>query len=138
MSKDKPRSKSVAVVLILLVGLVALIIRTGNMPRLLEWIYSPQARLTAVIMLVEYVVLKGADRSAIYRRELEAVRAKRAEDLRAFQMLETELTALRGDLTGPQEAEGGAKAGKGKPAAGPSAAAGRRIDSLLEKLRERI
>lgn len=128
MSQDKPRSKSVAVVLILLVGLVALIVKTGHMPRLLELIYNPWARLTAVIMLVEYVILKGADRSAIYRRELEAGRARRAEDLRGFQMIESELTVLQKELAGEKTGQGA-----------PGIEAGReRIEKLLLKLRGHI
>jgi hypothetical protein len=67
---------------------------------LLRKLYHPFAAFVAVVMLVEYVILKGADRSAIYRRELEAARLKRREDLLMLRRLEGRLVELESELRG--------------------------------------
>ena len=129
MTTDRSRSRSVVLVPLMVTGLVAVAIATGNTPRMLNLIYklyNPWAAFVAVVMLVEYVLLKGADRSSIYRRELEACRSRRGEDLLGFQEMERELVLLREELT---KSEGNKK--------GPQAARAR-IDALLERLRSHI
>lgn len=67
---------------------------TGNLKGILAALYSPYVAFVAVIMLVEYVVLKGSDRSDQYRRQLEAIRAKRHQDLLTLQKMESQLKKI--------------------------------------------
>ncbi|HOR27578.1 MAG TPA: hypothetical protein PLG73_06125 [Candidatus Sumerlaeota bacterium] len=89
------------IIILMTIGILALIVITGNLRNLraiLNWLYSPYAAFIVVIMLVEYLLLKGADRSHIYRRELDAARQKRRDDLLALRQIETELVDLRARL----------------------------------------
>ena len=63
--------------------------------------FSGTSALIAAIMLVEYLLLKGADRSEIYRRELELARLRRRDDLLTLRQIENELTDLRERLARP-------------------------------------
>ena len=87
------------ILILITIGVLALIALTGNFRVILETLYKPYTALIAVIMLVEYVILKGADRSHIYRRELEAARETRRADLLAMRNMETRLVELRARLT---------------------------------------
>ncbi len=92
------RPRSGEVVILISIGVLVLALVTGNFRSILDKLYSPYAALIAVIMLVEYVLLKGADRSAMYRRELEAARTKRREDLLTLRKMETKLDEIQADL----------------------------------------
>ena len=105
-------------------GLLGLILLTGNALTILRHLYSPYAAFVAVVMLVEYVLLKGADRSALYRRELEAARQKRREDLLALREMETALVRLTDRLDRSPECA--------------SEEARRELIKVIERLRSRI
>jgi purine-cytosine permease-like protein len=82
-------------IILIVIGVLILIVVTGNYPKIIEAIYGPYTVLIAVIMLVEYLILKGGDRSDLYRRELEVARHKRRDDLLALREMETQLVEMR-------------------------------------------
>ncbi len=82
-------------VILIVIGVLALIVLTGNHQTILNALYSPTAAIIPIIMLVEYLILKGSDRSVIYRRELDLAREKRRDDLLALRTMENELVDLR-------------------------------------------
>lgn len=128
-SRPRYRLRSGELIILITLGLVALIVVSGNFGAIFEKLYSPYAAFVAVVMLVEYVLLKGADRSALYQRELEAARAKRREDLLMFRALESELEEMKSSL---------GRDGADDDGAALARSAGNDIDRLLGKLRSRI
>jgi Skp family chaperone for outer membrane proteins len=123
----KVRRPDMMMVLVLL-GLALLILATGNLGRLVELFYNRTAALIAVIVLVEYVILKGLDRSAQYRRQLESSQTKRRQDLLALQKIERELEQLVVELR--EEAEK-------KKQADWAESLREKIQRLLQELRSR-
>jgi hypothetical protein len=122
-----PRSGELIVLIV--IGVLTLVVLTGNFTRILKMLYSPQAALIAVIMLVEYVVLKGADRSVLYKRELDAARAKRREDLLAMREIEAKLIEIQTRLDRlEQNAEN----------AGEIEQTRQELEATLEQLRSRV
>lgn len=94
----RPRFGSGEMTILVVIGVLILIAVTGNFARIIDALYGPYTVLIAVIMLVEYLILKGGDRSDIYRRELEAARHKRRDDLLALREMETQIVELRAHL----------------------------------------
>lgn len=94
----KPRLGPGELIILIVMALLALIVITGNLGMIVEKLYSPVIVVIVVVMLVEYLLLKGSDRSAIYRRERDAAREKRRNDLLAMRQMETRLVDLRADM----------------------------------------
>lgn len=97
--RRRPKFGSGEIIILMVIGILTLIVVTGNLKFIWEMLYSPYSGFIVVVMVVEYVLLKGSDRSAIYRRELEAARQKRRDDLLALRDMETQLVELRARLT---------------------------------------
>lgn len=57
-------------------------------------LYGAFAVLLIVILMVEYILLKGRDRSRVYKIELEALREKRERDVGSMRQLEATLGHL--------------------------------------------
>lgn len=139
----RKRTRSGELAAVITIGVIALIVVTGNFPAIVRVLYSPYAAFVAVVMLVEYIILKGADRSALYRRELEATRAKRRDDLLAMRKIEAALVELDDELA---EAEGGAGDEADKEAVAGADTSTRELARIwreklrdaLERLRSRI
>ena len=96
--RRRPRFGSGEIIILIVIGVLILIVVTGNYARIIEAIYGGYTVLIAVIMLVEYLILKGGDRSDLYRRELEVARHKRRDDLLALREMETQLVEMRGHM----------------------------------------
>ncbi|MBI3736214.1 hypothetical protein HY256_06845 [Candidatus Sumerlaeota bacterium] len=94
-TQPKPSRRSQAALILVFAGIAGLVIMTGNFKAIFNLLYNRNTAVIAVVVLVEYVILKGFDRSAQYRRQLEALRTKRNEDLAAIQKLEAKLSELR-------------------------------------------
>lgn len=134
MKTLRPRFGSGEIIILIVMGLLALIILTNNLGALWEKLYSGYSIAIVVIMLVEYLLLKGSDRSPIYRRELEAARVKRRDDLLALRDLETQLVELRGRLATALERDADSA-----PALRDAVEVARAAsETLLARLRERI
>lgn len=132
-TRRRPKFGSGEIIILIVIGILAAIGFTGNFDAIMKTLYSGYSVAIVVVMLVEYLLLKGSDRSAIYRRELEAARIKRRDDLLALRDLETQLVELRGRLAAALERSE-------DPLAAREAAENARqtSDLLLARLRERI
>jgi len=131
--RRRPKFGSGEIIILILIGLLVLIVVTGNLKSILDRIFGVTTALVVVVMLVEYLILKGSDRSAIYRRELEVARLKRRDDLLALRDLETQLEDLRERMTTALEGEADT------PALREAIETSQRISlALLGRLRERI
>lgn len=90
-----PRLGLGLMILLMVIGVLALVVITDNHRTVLRALYSPFLAIIALVMVLEYLVLKGADRSSIYQRELAAAREKRRDDVLALRRMEERLTSLR-------------------------------------------
>lgn len=133
-TRRKPRFGSGEIIILIIIGLLTLIVVTDNWRLILNKLYSGQAALIVVVMLVEYLLLKGSDRTALYRRELDAARQKRRDDLLALRDMETQLVELRARLAQALEGETEAP----PPLRETLEQARQAGDQLLTRLRERI
>ena len=106
----KPRFGSGEIIVLIGIGLLTLLILMKGDRAILDWLYSPTAVVLAVVMVVEYLLLKGSDRSAIYRRERDAAREIRRDDMLALRGMETLVVDLRArlgtTLERPEDVEG--------------------------------
>ena len=128
-----PKFGSGEIIILILIGLLVLIVVTGNLKSILDRIFGVTTALVVVVMLVEYLILKGSDRSAIYRRELEVTRLRRRDDLLALRDLETQLDDLREHMALVLEREADT------PGLREAIETSHRISvNLLGRLRERI
>lgn len=103
--RGRPIFGSGEIIILIVIGIMALIWVTKNLGVVWEKLYSGAAVAIMVVMLMEYLLLKGSDRSPIYRRELEAARIKRRDDLLALRDIETQLMELRSRMSGILERE---------------------------------
>lgn len=131
--RRRPKIGSGEIIILMIIGILILIVVTGNLRFIWEKLYSAYSAFIAMIMLFEYLLLKGSDRSGIYRRELEAARQKRRDDLLALRDMETQLIEARARLATALERT------DASPALCESLETMRQInETILVRLRERI
>ncbi len=83
-------------------------------------LYSPYSFLVLVVVILEYIILKGMDRSRFYRLEIERLTRKRRRELAFRQHLESEIRALQKTLeTQPENSK-----------------VHKRLDEILKSLKE--
>jgi len=117
-----------AIVLVFSLGIYL----AGGGRELLRHAYSHFAILLLVFLIIEYIVLKGRDRSRIYRIERDQARAKRREDMEFLRETGEEIERIRGAL---QEAA----AGESKPEQRERTDdLTRRLDALQRRIAQRI
>ncbi|MCL5269825.1 MAG: hypothetical protein M1457_04555 [bacterium] len=104
MGRRRPRFGSGEIIILIVILILVLIFVTNKHREILDMLFGPSTALVAVVMIVEYLLLRGADRSEIYRRELEAAREKRRDDLLALRAMEVELVELRARLNAASRA----------------------------------
>ena len=129
----RPRFGSGEILVLIVIGVLTLVIVTGHYKTILEMLFHPYAVILVLVMLVEYLLLKGADRSPIYQRELEVARQKRRDDLLVLRDMESQLVDLRARLNtlSEQSADPGALHDAVE-------ASRRTTDEVLGRLRDRI
>jgi len=87
-------SKSGWLILAILVIFGAGVVMSGGGRNFLHFLYGPVAIIVVIFMIVEYIVLKGRDRSRIYRLELEQTRERRRHDVEFLQSVEEQLRQI--------------------------------------------
>ena len=85
--------------ILVVIGIIAMIIATGNVDRIMEKLFSAYAALIVLIIIFEYLLIKGSDRSTIYQRELQAAGTIRRDDLLAMREIEIQLVELKARIT---------------------------------------
>jgi hypothetical protein len=96
--RRRPKFGSGEIIVLIVIGVFILIVISGWHRTILDALYSPFSVVVALVMVVEYLLLKGSDRSQIYRRERDAARAIRRDDLLAMREMESLLVDLRARL----------------------------------------
>jgi len=93
------------IVLIIVVLLGVLLLLTNDINVFFSILYSPYSFLLMVVVLVEYVVMKGLDRSRVYKLENERLKAKRQKELALRQNLEKKLTDIQSEIGDAKSSE---------------------------------
>ncbi len=92
--KKPPRiSNSILAFIILSVFFIGLLL-SGAAQTLFSKIYHPVSFIVLILLIVEYILLKGRDRSRIYRIELDQLHQKRNDDLRQIRDWEKQLEQI--------------------------------------------
>ncbi|MFW6304082.1 MAG: hypothetical protein ACOC2L_05615 [Candidatus Sumerlaeota bacterium] len=81
------------IIAIITVFLIGLILQVG-WETFLDLLYRPVAIVIIVFLAIEYILIKGRDRSRIYRIELQQLREKRREDIEFIRNLEEDLEKM--------------------------------------------
>jgi len=98
MKQNKTSYLAAEIFLGIVVVLGLLMLLTGDIRRFLSILYSPYSFLLLVVILIEYFILKGMDRSRIYKLELERLKKKRERELETQRELEDQIGELSGNL----------------------------------------
>ena len=89
------------VVIVFLVALIIssiLLLITNDIDIFVSLLYSPYSFLLLMVVLVEYIVLKGIDRSKVYRLENQRLKAKRSREMEFRQRMERELREIQKEM----------------------------------------
>lgn len=89
-----PRLRNQWLILFIALVFTAGLLLSGAGRPLFERLYHPAALLIVVLLIVQYILLKGRDRSRMYKIEAEQVRRKRAEDQEFLAECERSLAEL--------------------------------------------
>lgn len=90
----RPRVTNARLIVAILVVFTIGAILSGEAAAFLSKLYGGAAIVLMVVLIIEYIVLKGRDRSRIYKIEIESMREKRHKDLEFLQSVERELAGL--------------------------------------------
>lgn len=131
LRKRQPRPPSPVKNIILILAIVAVfvtgLILTTHGKDFLRSLYSPVAIIVVIFLAIEYIALKGRDRSRIYKIELEQARTKRQQDLEFLRGVEKELSEIEETIH---------SAAQETPCAGPEAP--RPLSSKLCEIQNRL
>jgi hypothetical protein len=97
--RRKSRFGPGVIMILIVIGIIAMIITTGNINLIMEKLFSAYAFFILLIMVFEYLLIMGSDRSAIYKRKIEAAEIKRRDDLLAMREIEIQLVELKARFT---------------------------------------
>lgn len=94
MSRSTSSLKNAGIILTILI-LFGLSFAFSEMGRhFFQQIYSPWLMAVIILMLVEYIVLKGRDRTRILQIERDHMKQKKEKDVRFFREVEEEISQL--------------------------------------------
>ena len=96
--KNRMGLKSFWLILVIFIVFGAGFVLSGGGVEFLRYLYNPVAVVVVIFAMIEYIVLKGRDRSRIYHLELEQLRQRRHEEIDFLRNLEEELRHLEQDL----------------------------------------
>jgi len=102
--KEKPAVRRVwpragEIMLLLIAAFCALILLTQDVGLVTRFFYSPLAIILLIVVFVEYLIIKGGDRSRLYLLEIERMREREEEHVartrRALEELRRVIEHLR-------------------------------------------
>lgn len=93
------RLKNNWIIAAILIVFVSGIVCSVGPAQFLKFLYNPAAIVLVVILMLEYILLQGRDRTRIYKIELEKLHEKRNQDIEFMRNLEQELNHLDESLS---------------------------------------
>ncbi len=105
MKKKKSFSPPLMILLwcVIILGVILLIANDFNL--FLDILFSGYSFLLLVVIFLEFILMKGMDRSRIYRLEIARLKAKRQKDTIFRQDLDDRINSLLTALDEPDGAE---------------------------------
>ncbi|HUT23715.1 MAG TPA: hypothetical protein VM492_05185, partial [Sumerlaeia bacterium] len=74
------------------------VVLSGGAKEFIRVLYGPVPLVIAILLIIQYILLKGRDRSRLYKMELDQVRLKRREETDFLRRLEGELQEIESAL----------------------------------------
>jgi len=90
----RPRISNAWLILAIVIVFGAGVVMSGAGGKVIDKLYGPAALIIVVILMIQYILLKGRDRSRVYKIEIEKMRGKRLDDVERMRHLDTELADL--------------------------------------------
>jgi len=91
------------IIIICLISLCVLLLVSNNVESFIRVLYSPVAFLVLIVVIGEYIILKSADRSRIYKIELDQLRHLQMARIKMFHRLEQQLDEILASLDSIQK-----------------------------------
>lgn len=79
-------------IIIIILGIILLI--TRDFQTIPDILFNPYSFFLLVVVMVEYIILKGMDRSRIYKLEVERLKKKRRRDMEFHVRVEKQIREL--------------------------------------------
>jgi len=83
----------IILILIIILGVFILIIR--DFKKVSELLYHPYSFFLLFVVILEYIILKGMDRSRIYKLEVERLKKKRRKDMEFHVRVEKQIREIQ-------------------------------------------
>jgi DNA-binding helix-hairpin-helix protein with protein kinase domain len=90
----RPRIPNAWLILAIVIVFGAGVVMSGAGGKVIDKLYGPAALIIVVILIIQYILLKGRDRSRVYKIEIERMRAKRHDDIERTRHIDAELANL--------------------------------------------
>jgi len=103
LSRSSYLLAEIILILVILVGVLLLI--THDWDLFFSILYSPYSFILLVVIILEYIILKGMDRSRIYKLEIERLKRKRHRDLEFHVRMEKQIRELEKYADDPNAGE---------------------------------
>jgi len=87
------------IVLLVIAAFCALVLLTQDFGLVTRFFYSPLAIILLIVVFVEYLIIKGGDRSRLYLIEIERMREREQEQVVRMRRALEELDRLRAAVT---------------------------------------
>lgn len=97
------RVSLIEIIIICLISLCVLLLVSNNVESFIRLLYSPVSFLVLIVVIGEYIILKSADRSRIYKIELDQLRELQMRRIKMFHRLEQQLDELIASLENIQK-----------------------------------
>jgi energy-coupling factor transporter transmembrane protein EcfT len=91
------------ILFLILGGCIFLLITKGDLLPLISFFFSPYSFLLLFVMLVEYLFLKGIDRSHVFKLENQKLKQKRSRDIAFRKWLENRIDDISDKVDNPGE-----------------------------------
>jgi hypothetical protein len=93
--RRRPRPPSPLKNALLILAIIAVfalgVVLSGGAKEFVRVLYGPGPLVVAILLILQYILLKGRDRSRLYKMELDQVREKRREEADFLRRLEAEI-----------------------------------------------
>lgn len=106
MKKNHTTYILVEIVLGLIIILGILFLLTHDVKLFFSILYSPYSFLLMIVIFLEYIILKGMDRSRIYKLEIQRLKQKRQKDMGFHQKLEKQVQEIQTSLPDSEAHQG--------------------------------
>lgn len=93
----------IEIVILCLIAVSILLIWTGNFSKFIKYSYNSYSFLILLIIIIEYIILKGRDRSRIYLIQIEHLKKTIAALKNKIIENENKITSLEAFIKGSEE-----------------------------------